>query len=50
MEIIINPEYMAEIETCDIGTELAVEIEKFDEYIIAKKVEILRKVPKKIVA
>lgn len=48
--VVISPEFRTEIEDCDIGTELIIEFKNFKGNIISKNIEILRKIPKKIVA
>lgn len=48
--VVISPEFRTEIEYCDIGTELIIEFKNFKGNIISKNIEILRKIPKKIVA
>ena len=49
-DVIIKPEFRAEMEQCDIGTELILELERFKDNIISKNIEFVQKIPKKVVA
>lgn len=49
-DVIVKPEFRAEMEKCDIGTELIVELEKFKDNIISKHIEFVNIMPKKVAA
>ena len=46
----MKPEFRAEMEKCDIGTELIIELEKFKDNIISKHIEFVNTIPKKVAA
>ena len=49
-DVIVKPEFRAEMEKCDIGTELIIELEKFKDNIISKHIEFVNIMPKKVAA
>ena len=51
-EVIVSPEFREELEECDVGTELTMELEKFGENTISKSIKFIQKIPvnKKAVA
>lgn len=49
-DVIVKSEFRAEMEKCDIGTELIIELEKFKDNIISKHIEFVNTIPKKVAA
>ena len=49
-DVIVKTEFRAEMEKCDIGTELIIELEKFKDNIISKHIEFVNIMPKKVAA
>lgn len=49
-DVIIKPEFKAQMEKCDIGTELIIELQKFKNNVISRNIEFVNLIPKKVAA
>lgn len=50
IDVVVKPEFREELEKCDVGTELIIDLEEFNENIVSKNIEFVQKIPKKVAA
>lgn len=50
IDVVVKPEFREELEKCDVGTELIIDLEEFNENIVSRNIEFVQKIPKKVAA
>lgn len=50
IDVVVKPELREELEKCDVGTELIIDLEEFNENIVSRNIEFVQKIPKKVAA